>query len=380
MSDTERIKEGLLRKHVSQPIRKADLLSTGSTLLNLACTGHWQGGFAKGRYYFIVGDSQSGKTFLSLTCFAEAAINLNFDDYRLIFDDVEGGALMDIERYFGRRVARRLESPASESDGSPIYSQTLDQFYFYIYAALKQGRPFVWVLDSMDALSSSYEGRKFEEKAAAHKKGTKVAGDYGDGKAQLNSRNMRVVLAGLRATGSILIVVNQTRDNVGAGMFEPRKTRSGGHALTFYATLELWAAIGGVIKKEVNEKKRQVGIKARIRVRKNRVTGKDRTVLVPIHNSYGIDDITGCIDFIIEEGHWKMHKGGQLDAPEFQFTGTRVALVRKIIEEGLETDLRVVTQEVWDLIEGSLVLNRPPRYGDNGEKEKQDADAYQEKE
>jgi hypothetical protein len=90
----------------------------------LSCSGNAKGGFAKGKYHFIVGDSASGKTWLSLTCLAEAAMNPEFENYRFIYDNVEDGALMDIERFFGSKVAERIESPAIDEDGLPDYSST----------------------------------------------------------------------------------------------------------------------------------------------------------------------------------------------------------------------------------------------------------------
>ena len=101
---------------------------------------------------------------------------------------------------------------------------------------------------------------------------------------------------------------------------------------------------------------------ARVRVKKNRVTGKDRTVEIPIYHSYGIDDVGSCIDYLIEEGHWKSSKG-KVSAPEFDYDGPRGALVRMIVEQGMENDLRSTVQETWDEIEQSLTMNRPPRYG-----------------
>src|SRR2546423_5801296 len=94
-------REILLSKRDRPVFSREGALSSGSTLLNLACTDHPDLGFFKGAYYYLVGDSVSGKTWLSLSCFAEACCNDAFHDYRLIFDDVEGGALMDIRRYFG---------------------------------------------------------------------------------------------------------------------------------------------------------------------------------------------------------------------------------------------------------------------------------------
>ncbi len=128
--EPDEIKNAMRRCITKKELKRADYLSTGSTLLNLACTGYPFRGFAKGYYYFIVGDSTSGKTFLSLTCLAEASINKNFKDYRFIYDNSEGGALMDIERFFGSGVAERIEPP-SLTEENDLYSVVLLK-YFYI--------------------------------------------------------------------------------------------------------------------------------------------------------------------------------------------------------------------------------------------------------
>ena len=75
---TKQYKKAILKKKKVVKLTAKDFVSTGSTLLNLACTGFPDRGFAKGYYYFIVGDSESGKTWLALTCLAEASINKNF--------------------------------------------------------------------------------------------------------------------------------------------------------------------------------------------------------------------------------------------------------------------------------------------------------------
>ena len=58
-----------------------------------------------------MGDSTAGKTWLSFSLFAEACLNGAFAKHRLIYDDVEGGALMDVRKYFGASVADRVEPP-----------------------------------------------------------------------------------------------------------------------------------------------------------------------------------------------------------------------------------------------------------------------------
>lgn len=345
-------------KKSSPIIQPSDHLSTGSTLLNMACTGNPFHGFSKGHYFFLVGDSISGKTFLSLTCLAEASQNPHFDHYRFIYDNGEDGALMDIEKFFGKKLAKRLEPP-SEEDGEPSYSLTVEDFYFHVDDAVQEGQPFIYVLDSMDSLTSRQEGEKFEEVKEAVRKGRQVSGSYGDGKAKINSANLRRVLGGLRSTGSILLVLNQTRDNLGFG-FE-KKTRSGGHALRFYACIEIWSSVHSKITKTVRGKKRQLGIYSKVQIKKNRITGRERTVTIPIYHSYGIDDIGSCIDYLVEEGYWK-GKGSKIQASEFDFVGSREKLVELIEEREAEMDLRCLVGDVWRDVEKECELKRKKRY------------------
>lgn len=360
---TKEIKAALLAKpKKEEPLRKEDLLSTGSTLLNLACTGKPEGGFVKGKYIFVVGDSSSGKTFLVLTCLAEASIDKNFKTHRFIYDNVEDGALMDFEKFFGKAAADRIEPPRVV-DGVPVYSETIEDFYFHIDDAGKGKKPFIYILDSMDSLSSKYEGKKFEEKKNAARGSTKAKGDYGDGKAKINSSGLRRVLSHLRASGSILIILNQTRDNVDAGQFESKKTRSGGHALKFYATLELWSSVGKKLEKTYRNKKRQLGITCRVQVKKNRLTGKDRVIEIPIFHSHGMDDIGSCAAYLVSEGHWKKNKdSGIISATDFNFEGRMEPLIAHIEESGLEKDLRLLVTETWNEIEAACAVSRKSRY------------------
>lgn len=339
---------------------KKEYVSTGSTLLNLACSDNPFYGFLKGHYYFLVGDSASGKTFLSLTCLAEAARNGAFDDYTFIYDNAEDGALMDIARFFGSKVAQRLKPPAFDKDTDmPIFSSTIEEFYYNVDKALKKRAPFIYILDSMDALSSTDEIAKFEEQKEAYKKGKEVSGSYGDGKAKKNSANLRRVVSAIKNSGSILIIINQTRDNLGFG-FE-KKTRSGGHALRFYACLELWSSIKEKIKKTIDGKKRQLGIQCQIQIKKNRLTGKEHVISIPIYHSYGIDDIGSCVDFLVDEGHWDM-EGNSIVATEFAITEKRHKLIEQIEHDGLEKDLQIIVGEVWSGIEEKSKLNRKARY------------------
>lgn len=342
------------------PIQPSDYLSTGSTLLNLACSGKAKGGFIKGGYFYIVGDSASGKTFLSLTCLAEAARNKEFDNYRFIYDNSENGALMSIEEYFGQKVSQRIEPPAVDEHGNPKYSATVEEFYFNVDDALQKNQPFIYILDSMDCLSSEDEISKFYENKEAFQKGKTLGGSYGDGKAKKNSANLRRLIAPLRASGSILIIISQTRDNLTGIGFE-KKTRSGGHALRFYATLEIWSSVAEKIKKTIKGKPRQIGIICQLKIKKNRLTGKERTINIPIYHSFGFDDIGSCVDYLIEEAHWEQ-KGAIINAPEFELKTTREKLIKHIEDSNLEKDLISIVEDVWNEIEAASCLERKKRY------------------
>ena len=371
MTTTKGIKNGLKSSQQKKSYTRDDLLSTGSTLLNLALTGDPAGGFIKGSYVLFVGDTDSGKTFLCLTCLAEACRNPNFDDYRLIYDNKERGALMDIEKFFGPKVLERLEPPSWKTPDERGFSETIEDLYFHLDDALdpSHGQPFIYIMDSIDSLSSDYEGKKFQEKKTARRKGTKAKGDYGDGKAKIHSGGIRRVLSGLERTGSIIIFINQTRDNIDSGLFESRNTHSGGRAISFYASMKLWSKVGRDLTRTYKNKKRQLGINARVTVERSRATGRRRQVDIPIYHSYGVDEIGSMIDYMVTEGDWVKSGEGEgisettkINAPDFKFEGRKIDLVKHIEENDLESDLRDLVAETWRDIEKALVLKRRKRY------------------
>ena len=166
MPSINSIKKGLRKKSAIEVITDDCYLSSGSTMVNLACSGRSIGAFIKGHYYFFVGDSDSGKTWLCLTCLAEACLNPAFKEYRLIYDATEHGAIMDWERFFGSRLAKRVEPPRMVK-GEPIYSETAQDFYYHVSDAIDAGIPFIYILDSQDALSSKEEIDKFKKTKTA---------------------------------------------------------------------------------------------------------------------------------------------------------------------------------------------------------------------
>jgi RecA/RadA recombinase len=367
--DIQEVKESLTKKPPTKK-KPSKGVSTGSTLLNLACTGRTSYGFEKGGYYFLVGDSKSGKSWLSLSCMAEASINPEFKDYRFIFDNNEKGIRMDVRKFFGREVYKRMEPPRVIDD-EPVHSTTAEEFYYHLDDAFDRGLPFIYVLDSMDGLSTEDDEAKFQERKKAARKNEeddkpiKVSGSYGTSKARINSNCLRLLPGKLEKSGSILIVISQTRDNIGFGaQFNP-KTRSGGKSLRFWANVEIWTSLKGQIKKPVGlakaKKDRSMGVVCQAEIKKNRMSGREIKIDIPIYWSHGIDDIGGMIDWLVEEGHWKKGKGG-IDASELKFKGHRENLVSHIESGNLERDLKLVVTQVWKDIEEQCSIKRKKRY------------------
>lgn len=338
-------------------------LSTGSTLLNLAISNRAaNGGFRVGSYYLFVGDSSSGKSWLTMTCMAEACIDKRFADYRLVHDNPEDGTLMDVRRYFGK-LEDRLEQPPNGT------SQTVEEFYDNLNACLAAGKPFVYVLDSMDVLETEPDlQKKAEHKKARHKARTEgrtveVAGSFGTAKSKLNSNSLRTVIPRLKKLGAVLIIITQTRDKIGQMpvLLGDGKTRGGGHALKFYATVELWTSVAGKVKKRVLDKDRTVGITSQVQTKKNRITGREVKVKLPILYHSGLDDVGSMVDFLVEEGHWKKASG--ISADEFQVKGSREQVVAAVeaLDDGVYR-LRKLTARVWRQIEEQSKLTRRNPY------------------
>jgi RecA/RadA recombinase len=363
--DVEDVKKKLRSRKPESPLESKMLLSSGSTLVNLAATGRTGGCFVKGCYHFFVGDSGSGKTWLCLTLLAEAALSKKFAGYRLIYDASENGALMDMRRYFGDSMVERLEPPRVDDNGEPWYSETVEDMYDNLDDAIADGRPFIYVEDSMDMLETRDNLKKQldQKKARRSIKPKEVPGSYGDGKAKYNSTHLRGVVNKLKRTGSILVIISQTRDKIGQMATRgSNKTRAGGHALTFYATSEFWTSKGLPITKTVRNKKRQIGTEMIVKIKKNRTSGRARSVVVPIYYSHGVDDVGSCIDYLLDEDHWKKGPKG-IKCPEWDVVMKRDELITYIESENMEDELRAIVAEVWKDIETQCALRRKSRYG-----------------
>lgn len=339
------------RKEISPDI----LIPSGSTLLNLECSGRVEGAFALGHFANLIGDSHSGKSLLALTMLAECAVLPQFDEYRLIYDDVEAANEFDLEYLFGQWLLDRLELKDKPGERSRFFEDFDDN----INTALRGDTSFIYVLDSFDSLTTQYAVEKADKNRRARERDTKQSGSYGDGKAKLASEFFSRTIQPLRDKKSFILIISQTRDNIGFGsMFTP-KTRSGGKALKFYSSHEIWLACKGKEKK----KGRTVVTDVQAKITKNKLTGHHGEAYFSILFDYGIDDITSCIQFLRDHKYWtgskkKLNTRGFIDEET-----TQAELIKLIEEEGLEDKLKKECQHVYNKIIDGLRPKRKSKYG-----------------
>lgn len=333
-------------KDAPQPV----LFSSGSTELNLACSDTVNGAFIAGTMINIIGDSFAGKTVLAHSIMAEAAIIPKFDGYRFIYDNPEAASTIGISQMFGKALADRIEIPED-------CSNTVQEFQINSIRAVSAG-PCIYVLDSFDSITSDEE----EEKINKRLSGKEVKGSMGMEKAKNLKATLRTIVRRLKKNGSLLIIISQTIQNVDMFSFQEKK-RAGGEALKFFASHELWLGLREKHTKKIREKELTIGAATRVRVTKNRITGKMREAELNIYYDYGIDDIGSIIDFLVERKFWNQNKNTiTINDISIPLEGTREKLIAQIEEKGLEPQLTAIMGNAWNEIEEALRLDRKKKY------------------
>ena len=355
-TDIEQIKD-LSEKPAKIPVPKEDgykglLIPSGSKMLNLACSDNINGAFAVGKIVNIIGDSSSGKTLLALSMLSEIANRKEFDDYELILDDAENALTFNIKELFGAALDERIRLD--------VKSNTIEDLYGNVLRSISDEAPFIYVLDSLDSISADAEVERSKEYETD--KGKK-SGSFKTEKPRMVSEMLRVVKGKINDTKSLIVIISQTRDNLGFGAIFTPKVRSGGKALKFYSSHEIWLAVG----KKKKRSDLEIGADVMGKVNKNKLTGKKREVTFPIYYDYGIDDVASCIDFLLERKVWnKVPKTKDSPAgissndifPIMRLT----KLINTIERENKEQEVFDLAHEAWWDRENSVKLKRKKKF------------------
>jgi hypothetical protein len=191
---------------------------------------------------------------------------------------------------------------------------------------------------------------------------------YATEKARFLSEYLPKLQTAFAASQSLLLLISQVRDSFQQGAFVKKDTRSGGRAMKFYASVEVWLA---VIEKLGKDPKRPVGVLTRATVERSRITGKWRQAEFPILYAYGVDDTSSMLEFLKSVGKVKFTSGGPVfkaDIPGVTDLGLpRIEWV-SAIEKDKEANkaLRKYVAKVWHNLEDKArdewLGDRPPKF------------------
>jgi recombination protein RecA len=254
------------------PDEMVQFFRSGSTLLDLALGGGW----AERRVINVVGDTSTGKTLLMI----EAAANFTrkYADGRVRYRETE--------QAFDKRYAAALGMPLDHVDfGEPV--DTVEDIYEELeYRTQHAEHPELFIIDSLDALSTRAERRRGIDEAS-----------YGGDKAKKMSELFRRINGSMARRNITFMIVSQVRDKIGA-RFGRKTTRSGGRALDFYASQIVYLA---QIKRLVTTRKsikRVTGVRIKAKIDKNKVGTAYLEAEFPIRFGYGIDDTQACKEWL----------------------------------------------------------------------------------
>jgi len=357
-----------IEQSIKNPTRKEisteTLIPSGSTMLNLACSDNPFAAYGLGKIVTMPGSSSSGKTILMLTAMAEMAIDPRFDDYAFYYDDGEESLAFDMDYLFGCLVGRLTPPGGFDEDKEPIYSNTVQDFRLNILMKCQEKQPFIYVLDSLDSLTTDEELEKEYKKAILLSKGEIAAikaltGSYNTEKAKILGQALRMINGAIKKTNSALFIVQQIRQKIGV-TFGKQSTTSGGNAPFFYSSHQVWLNRTGQIKHPKHKLK--IGNSISAEITKNKLIGKLRDVKFDVYPDYGIDDIGSMVDYLCENKTWK--KRGPYITP-IGFNDTKAGgetfykkdLVKIIEKENAENDIKKLCGETWNRIEEAVKLS-----------------------
>lgn len=311
---------------------RVETIPTGALTLDLALGG----GLPKGRVIEIYGPESSGKTTVALHALAEVQKRggiAAFVDAEHALDPVYAGNLgVDINNLL-----------VSQPDTGEAALEIVDQL-------VRSNAIDLVVVDSVAALVPRAE----------------IEGEMGDThvglQARLMSQALRKITGNIGKTGCSIIFLNQLRLKIGVTYGNP-ETTTGGNALKFYASVRLDIRRIQTLKKGTEE----TGIRAKVKVAKNKVAPPFRIAEFDIIFGEGISSI-GCLLDIAEEhgivtrrGAWYSYNGDNLA----QGRDNTVIYMKE--NPDFAEDVNRQVREKLELPQEALGDSMPSNFGMNGD-------------
>lgn len=262
---------------------------TGCELFDMVIGGNKNVfGVPAGRFINIVGDKSAGKTFLSNEFIAWAYHNLG-KNFKWVYDDCESGYSFDTQSLYGFDIMPE----------NPVHSTTVEEAFYHITKfaeKLKENQFGIYVLDSLDGLTSEEQDKRAEERIKSIEDEKEMKGTYGMGKAKYLSQEFFPQLCSVIENKNILvIIISQIRDNVDMFSFE-KFARAGGKALDFYAHSVIWLATA----KKIEKLDTPVGVVVKAKTTKSKTPRPFRECFFSFLYDYGLDGIGTSVDYLFE--------------------------------------------------------------------------------
>lgn len=281
-----------IKKIFNSPTKRDEIrFKTGSDLIDLVVGGGEGKGYPGGRIINLVGDKSSGKTFIACEIIASAYHKYK-DNFKWVYDDSESGFTFNTKNLYGFEIM-----PIEKKDRTR--SKTVEDLYGNcrkFFESLKSDEFGIYVVDSLDGLTSTEMEKRGDKRFNAFKQGKEFKeGSYQMQKAKFLSQEFFPPMADLiEIKNGLLIVISQTRDKIDA-MFKSQ-TRAGGKAMDFYCHTVLWLSTFYKIKK----KDRPIGTVVKAHAKKSKTPRPFRSCTFILLFDYGLDNIGSNLDYLFD--------------------------------------------------------------------------------
>lgn len=341
----------------NHPIDYSVLLSTGSTLLDLAISGGRSryGGIPGGIMVEIFGTSGGGKTAIMSEIMGNALAHKG----KIYILDPEGR----LDEEYARIYGVHYDKDSYDRPDTVVQTFKLAREFLLDNERETIKSPINVVgTDSLAALSTELEMEKGD------KMGQRRAKDF--------SQEMRLTARPVANSGNLLICTNQVRQG-DYGLVTP-----GGKAPEFYASLRLHVKrkpsldvvkvldlkgdspegeekTAKKVKKEKKEKakiERTLGICSEVYVDKSSIDAPYRSAHVYLMFGYGVDDVRANLQYMKE-----MTVNTMYECPDgFKSNGIEKA-IKHIEDANLEKQLKEQVVDLWHSLESRFSTGRKPK-------------------
>jgi len=313
-----------------------EFLPTGSDVLDRTIGG----GIPVGKIVNIIGDKSTGKTLIASEIIAQSI--KKFGD-RIVYkyDDVEAGYTFNSKEMYGFDII-----PEAEEDDMSDSIEEFDLNFDKCLKKLEDDQILIYVLDSLDGLTSDAEIDRGLARRKAMAKGEKYdQGTYGTEKPKFFSQFFREKKQQIRQKNAVLIVISQIRDKIGV-TFGRKWTRTGGRALDFYAAQIM--VLAEAERYEIKDK--TIGICSKVKAEKVKVGRPFQACYIDILFNYGIDNVSTNIKYLYnlktDTGKDKTKKKDKINWDGKDLTVNK--LINFIEDNGLEDKLSQRVAEKWN--------------------------------